>query len=383
MLCKTRDLASGLLLVVLAAHPAFGQSYGGPNAGQDGNLAGTGLNPPLPMLAGARNQGVPPASPMSNGGAYSTQQPANGYGYGTQAGNGCGCGTQTTAGCCNPYEDHNGPLLCGDPLLDAPPWAPPGWFGALEADLVGTHIKNRLTDSVTVGGVTDNIHLPTADLDWTVSPRIELGYRFCEGAGELLIAFKFLTTSGTESVPNFDPNSDSGDLHSRLNINVLDLDYGSREISLWPCWDFKWRAGVRFEGIYFDSTATSPLLQEHVSNDFYGAGPHVGLDLRRFIHGTGLEFTTRVESAFVIGQTYQTADESEFGIGSGSSRVSDTLISPWLGVQAGVSWTPPCCKCVTVSAGYTFEAWWSMADIGSSRGDITSEGVFFRGEWRY
>src|SRR6516164_3936047 len=62
---------------------------------------------------------------------------------------------------CAPYEDDNGPLLKGSPFLDWPACAPPGCFGAIELDLVGPHIKNRLTGSVTVNGATDQVHLPT------------------------------------------------------------------------------------------------------------------------------------------------------------------------------------------------------------------------------
>jgi Legionella pneumophila major outer membrane protein precursor len=284
---------------------------------------------------------------------------------------------------CNPYEDCNGPLLKGDCCLDSPSWAPPGWFFGVETDLVGSHIKNRLVNQVG----NDKVHLPTAELDWTVSPRFEVGYRFAQGAGELLLAYKFLVTTGTGTLPDFDAADNPANLHSRLDINVWDFDYGSREYSLWPCWDMKWRAGVRMAGVFFDSTATSQLLEQHVSNYFFGAGPHLGLDLRRFVAGTGLQFMARMETAFVIGQTMQTFEEavSVPGVGSvaGANRFSETLIAPWLGVQAGVGWTPPGLEQLTVSAGYSFECWWDLADIGQSRGDITTQGVFFRAEIKY
>src|SRR5438270_10004503 len=86
-----------------------------------------------------------------------------------------------------PYQDRNGPLLRGDPWLDRPEAPPPGWFLGLELDVVGAHIKNRLQAPVTVDGTTiDPLHLPTADMDWTGAPRIELGYRFDQGWGEFL-----------------------------------------------------------------------------------------------------------------------------------------------------------------------------------------------------
>ena len=40
-----------------------------------------------------------------------------------------------------------------------------------------------------------------AQLDWTVSPRFELGYRLPSGFGELDVAFRFLMTQGSGSTP--------------------------------------------------------------------------------------------------------------------------------------------------------------------------------------
>lgn len=284
---------------------------------------------------------------------------------------------------CNPYEDNNGPLLQGDPLLDNPLVAPLGWFGSLEADLAGTHIKNRLVNQVTVNGTTDMLHLPTAELDWTVSPRIEVGYRFGEGAGELLLAYKFLLTSGNATLPNFDTAGDAGNLHSRLNTNAWDLDYGSHEYGLLPCCDMKWRAGIRLASVFFDSMATSPLLEQRVANNFVGAGPHVGLDLRRCDKRSGLELFGRLENAFLIGQTAQSYEEVFSGGPGGASRLDQTLVVPWLGVAAGLGWTPPGNDHWHFAAGYAFETWWSLADVADARGQVTNQGIFLRCEIRY
>jgi Legionella pneumophila major outer membrane protein precursor len=362
MHCKTRNFAAGILLAALAAHPVFGQSSSSPNGNPPGQQPGAGLYSSLPMLA--PGQGM--AQPAAAGGTTA-----------------CVFCNQPDASHCNPYEDNNGPLLKCNPCLDSPAWAAPGWFCALEADLVGSHIKNHLTNEVGA----DTVHLPTAELDWTVSPRIELGYRFTEGAGELLLAYKFLVTTGTETLADFDAAGDPGNVHSRLDINAWDLDYGSREYSLWPDWDMKWRAGVRLAGLFFDSAATSPLLDQHVANYYFGAGPHVGLDLRRFLKGTGLELFSRLESAFLMGQGHQSFTEVVTPVGgapvSGATPLSDPLVVPWLGVQAGLGWVPPGFDQLTISAGYTLEVWWDMADIAGSRGDITNQGVFFRAEIRY
>jgi hypothetical protein len=219
------------------------------------------------------------------------------------------------------------------------------------------------------------------------------------------LAYKFLATSGTQKQAGFDTTSDLGQLfntiaqgtgssldpvtlHSRLDINAWDIDYGSREYSLWPCWDMRWRAGVRLAGVYFDSTEFNALLQQKESNYYFGVGPHVGLDLRRFIMGTEFQLIGRIESAFLIGQARQTFSEQVTAPGGGitfaeSSRSNQQLVVPWLNVQLGIGWTPHNYDHFTFSAGYTFEAWWNEADVGDSHGNITDQGVFLRAELRF
>jgi Legionella pneumophila major outer membrane protein precursor len=364
MLRKSRIFATGVLLAGLAAQPALGQNYSSPNGNLPIQPGAAGMNLPMPTLV--NGQGTPlPAAPSSSTGCQFCNHP--------------------DASHCDCHEDNNGCLLMGNPCLDSPAWAPPGWYFALEADVVGTHIKNALTNQITIGGAAATVQLPTAPLDWTASPKIQMGYRFGEGAGEFLLSYKFLITSGTETLTDAGGGLDN--LHSRLDINAWDIDYASREYSLWPCWDMKWFAGVRMAAIFFDSTQTSPVVDQHASDFYFGAGPHFGLDLRRFIRGTGVELIGRVETAFLIGEGDQSFGETISPAGappaSGFSHISDPLVVPYLSVQAGVGWVPPGFDQITFSAGYTLEIWWDMADIGNSRGDITSQGVFLRAEYRY
>src|SRR5262249_42661383 len=111
---------------------------------------------------------------------------------------------------CAPYEDINGPVLIGDALLERPGTPPRGWFGAVELDFFGPHLRNRLVNTVDVAGLfTDVVDVPTPDLDWAVSPRFELGYRFAEGTGAFLMSYYFLTTRGSDVVTGFDPIGDA------------------------------------------------------------------------------------------------------------------------------------------------------------------------------
>jgi hypothetical protein len=382
MVRELHSFVRALALALCAAGAAFGQNQAAPDGGSGGTLPS--LPSPAVVPAPSAVQPIPPPAPA-----------------------GCAVIGQPPLAHCNPYEDCNGPLLKCNPCLDSPAWAPPGWFFGMELDIVGSHIKNRLVGQVG----DDTLHVPTAELDGTVAPRFEVGYRFAQGAGELLLAYRFLSTSGSQKETNFDGTSELGqsfntfaqliqnnpaiasllgpiNLHTRLDINAWDIDYGSREYSLWPCWDMRWRAGVRFAGIYFDSTESNAVLQQKVSNYYFGVGPHIGLDLRRFIMGTEFQLIGRIESALLIGQAWQTFEEQVTipGVGSAfaaSNRSNQQLVAPWLNVQLGVGWTPHNFDHFTFSAGYTFEVWWDIADVGDSRGNITDQGVFLRAELRF
>jgi hypothetical protein len=300
------------------------------------------------------------------------------------------CIYQPSAGppACAPYEDNNGPLLKGSPLLDEPAWAPPGWFGAVDLDIVGPHVKNRVKGDVPVGGGTTTVQLPGPPLDWTVSPRFDLGYRLSQSTGEILASYQFLTTSGSSTLAGFDAAGNPGALHSRLDLQVFDLDYASRE----PSWavgtcslDWKWKVGLRLAGAYFDSRATSPLLEQHTTNDYFGLGPHAGLDLRYCLAETGLALFGRVETALTVGDVHQTyAEAFPGGAPGGAAGARHTQPAPFLGLEAGVTWSPIGNDQVKVTTGYTFQNWWSVGEIDpGSRGDVTVQGVFTRLEWRY
>ena len=101
------------------------------------------------------------------------------------------------------------PFQGGDPQLDLPGLAPPGWLTTVELGLIRPHFANRLNGTVGLGGgQTDIVAVPAADLSWTVAPRFVFGYRIPDGAGELLLSYRFLIAEGQADVLG-----DSGPLH--------------------------------------------------------------------------------------------------------------------------------------------------------------------------
>ncbi len=282
-----------------------------------------------------------------------------------------------------------------NPLFDKRDVPHEGLFATLEASIVGTHVKNRLVNTVQIGDVfTDTVHLPSAELDGTVSPRFELGYRLPENYGEFLVAYRFLIADG---VANAFTDLGPARLKSRINLNEIDLDYVSRDFSLAQNYDLRWRLGSRLAGVFFDSrldVAAPPndfgvgAATESVSNSFLGAGPHFGLDLARRLDVPGASIFTRVDGAVAVGRIRQGFDETFTFAGDGTSiggatTVSKTQAVPMLGVQFGVAWSPFGCKYATWSVGYEFEQWWNVGRAQGSVADLSFQGVFFRAEFSF
>jgi len=293
----------------------------------------------------------------------------------------------------NPYPDANGPVIHGEPLLGQTPTRPPGLFAGIEADLVWPHVRNRLIAPVTIDGFTEPLHLPTQSLEVTGSPLFILGYRFPEGYGEFTASYRSLVTEGSRNIDDFDILG-QGFLKSRLNVNVVDLDYGSQEIPLvtdkpGQLWDLKFDVGARIAGVYFDSTASGFALGLHTSNNFFGAGPHASLELYRYFQGfDGLALYGKVETAVVIGRVHQVFQESftldGVTFANGSTSQSGTQAVPVLGIEAGLSWTPVhTLRWLRFTGGYILNQWWDVGTTGGSSADLTFQGLFLRTELHF
>src|SRR5262249_17360696 len=143
------------------------------------------------------------------------------------------------------------------------------------------------------------------------TPRFEFGYRLPSGFGGISLAYRFLVTDGVTQ--SFGPDAPTT-LSSRLDLNLVDLDYTSWEISLWPQCEMNWRFGIRYADVFFDAQAVEPfglaaagsrIFERGMSNSFVGVGPHVGLELARHLEGTGLSFVGGVDFATLLGRIRQ------------------------------------------------------------------------------
>jgi hypothetical protein len=290
-----------------------------------------------------------------------------------------------------------GPYFEFDPLLDPPELPAPGWFTDLEAGVVGPHVKNNVTlDNAFPGG--GRLRLPSANLDWTVSPRVAVGYRLPAGFGEISLAYRFLVSEGEGTTSAQDSLAA---LKSRLDLNIIDLDYTSREFSLWPHWDMTWRFGLRWADVYFDSRAEEPfgvaaagsgIFETRTTNSYLGFGPHAGVALARQLGPAGLALVGRVDGWISIGRIRQGFFETATTLGpnglplAAETRLSSSQAVPSINVQLGLGWQPLGWCNTHFFLGYVYEYWWNVgreSNTLDSRGELSDQGILLRAEFNY
>jgi len=303
-----------------------------------------------------------------------------------------------------------------DPWLDPADVSHPGWLFDVELDIVGSSVVEHLgqtdpPDQVTVAvpgtvHASDVVIVPMAAPNWTASPRFEVGYRLPSGFGEVALAYRFLVAEGTglTADPIAAPDA-TATLQSHLNMQIGDLDYASRETSLGMNWGVKWRLGLRYADVFFDSQADEPLaaatagsgiFERSISNNFWGIGPHAGLELNRRRNSCGLGWVARLDSALLFGEVEQRFAEISTSHGpgglllSGETHLVNGQQVPMLSGLLGLDWRPPRYPNVDLLLGYTAEYWWNVGRLsdpdlynGQSGGEVGSHGVLLRLEYNY
>jgi hypothetical protein len=291
-----------------------------------------------------------------------------------------------------------GPYFERDPRLDPPQYPQPGWFADAEVGVVGPHFKDRLSGMVQVGSrMPDTIHVPGAELDWTASPRIEVGYRLPSGWGQLALSYRGLATDGTGSILMPDGTAF---LKSRLDVHIVDFDYISREWSLLPHCGMRWRFGLRYASLYFDAQSSEPFDQaaagsgvfgQRNTTDFMGAGPHAGVQLERMLSDSGIALVGRIDGASLLGDTRHVFSEETTELGptgqplAGAIVLHNPQVIPVLNLQAGLGWEPPDHPYTHVFLGFEYEYWWNAARLSNhaSRGEMSDQGVVLRAEFNF
>jgi hypothetical protein len=313
----------------------------------------------------------------------------------------------------------DGPL--NSPWLDRPEAAPPGFFFNVESSVVWPNFHNELqggqvtlaqTSGVSPGssnGIPPGAGMPiTGDLvsfpgnkfNPTVTPRFELGYRFPDGFGELRLGYRFMDSSGSDTVlvDQLGPAAQRG----RLDVEIVDLDYATREFSLPAGWELRPAVGLRYATTFLDSQVTflnpitvqtqpfglapfTRLTQTEALGNRY-IGVHGVLEVGRKLGVSGFALFGRVEGAGMYGRVHQTFTETFVeSPGSTSTRVTNGGGAPILATQAGLSYDIPRWKHSRFLIGYQYETWWQFGRGNNdvSFGTLTDQGLFLRGEFNF
>jgi hypothetical protein len=307
------------------------------------------------------------------------------------------------------------------PWLDPPEAAPPGFFFNLESSvlwpefhsqLLGGRVTLAQTSGVALNSsigippgqgmpiTGDLVNFTFSKLNPTLSPRFELGYRLPEGYGEMRLSYRFMDSSGSDTivVGPLGPAAQTG----RLSIQFLDLDYATREYTLPLGWEMRPAVGVRLASGFLDSQVAflNPVtLQEQpfglapftrltqfesVNNLWIGV--HAVLELARKLGDSGLAVFGRVEAAGLYGRTRQIFSETFVeSPGFTSTNIANRLGAPIVATQVGLSYDVPRWKHTRFLIGYQYEAWWQFGRGNNdvSFGTLTNQGLFLRSEFNF
>jgi hypothetical protein len=280
-----------------------------------------------------------------------------------------------------------GPYFESDPLLD-PPHAPqPGCFYSVELEAAAPHIFKAINGSVVAGSRgADTVELPNHGLNWTVAPKLEVGYRLPSGFGGFSVSYRWLNSSGDADVSGPDGIAP---LHSRLALNVADFDYQSWEYMPNDRWTMRWRFGGRLVYLFYDSklnqafdvaSTGSGVLGQHASNMFYGFGPHASLELTRQLGSPEWRLLSRLDFASVFGRIKQNTSEvaldsgSPSGMAFGEAPVSASQTAPMVNWLFGLNWRPAAIPGMDCFIGYQGEYWWNVGRFSGSQGFLRSRG---------
>lgn len=291
-----------------------------------------------------------------------------------------------------PYAAPTPPPLFAPPDPGRDGWGPYGlpsdfptvFFGADLYFLQPSIAKTLQATQTLPGGGTKTYSTPHVDLDFTVSPRIELGWRLPDCQGQFSVAYRLIASDGNGTVS--DPVFGAMAGRSRLNMNIVDFDYASARYAPFPTMPrvtMQWRFGARVETVFFDNQASNAVFSEKASNYFVGAGPHAGLELSREIALiTGLAVFGNIDGGIPIGQVRQNYSETVGGVTSNFSQ-NRTQSSYNLTLQTGLSYVPPGMPHLRFQTGFQYERFWDVGKVGAATGDVQDYGGFIGGRFDY
>jgi hypothetical protein len=263
------------------------------------------------------------------------------------------------------------------------PSLPEHFFADVEVDIMRPYLKAALTNAVTFpNGTQTNVQPPTTQMGWTAAPRFEFGWFIYPNLGYLALNYRGFADQAEQNVVGLDGIGYG--LRTRLDVNQVALDYGTVPYSYAPRWFMSGRIGIAGTDVFFDNQAISATQTQYASNNFYGGGPHVRLDLwREFNLLPGLSIFAQPDLVVYVGQIHQRFREDNTVDGYTSTgffiqRKTQTV--PVFTLRTGLTYTPANLSNWRFMVGYEFEEWWFVGQIDglNSRGQFDTNGVFLR-----
>jgi hypothetical protein len=235
----------------------------------------------------------------------------------------------------------------------------------------------------------------SSNLDWTISPRFELGL-LNRGPWIPYIGYQGIFSESNDQLTqrvmdSFYTYYRSTELHaldfgllsepfSLLSVIRAQLDFSARLTIL----DFYDRFGVSY-------MITDPsYMVARLRQQFVGAGPRAGLRMMLPFQDSGLSLAGQIDGGVEWG-AYRARIDIESRIDDQFSEESDQASKGGLlwhaGAQLALRYSPPrYCDRLSFSAGYLYETWFSkdmnLLD-GNRYGRFDYHGPFFRMEWKY
>jgi hypothetical protein len=218
-----------------------------------------------------------------------------------------------------------------------------------------------------------------------------------------MVAYRNLASSGSGVGPG---TNGPVDLGTRFKLNMIDFDYNSRELSLWPQWDMKWSFGLRTMFLNWAAQGTQPfnqaplggVFQARSFNNNFSLGPHAALQLERHLGNSGWSLSTRADAAGLfdyLSEGWLAKSGALDGTGRpqvGMTRAFGHQASPMLTGRIGLNWQPSPDSGTKVFVGYQYDVIWDLNrnlqsqpsgfSPGSS-GQFWDQGIVLQATFRY
>ncbi len=308
------------------------------------------------------------------------------------------------------------------------------WYGAVDYLLVRPRFSQDAAEvrqtTTTDTSVTPNVTSQSSQaisfpFKYQSAFRASLGYRLLNCGGDINFTYWRLTDSanvgdgpagGTNQLTifgNAGNNPANGQLYNAqasVIANLYDFDFARClsfggpttpcDICFCPRWDLRWSAGVRMadisrtdHNVVSDSTGTA-LSYGAIDARFFGAGPRVGMQGRRYFGQSGLlSLYARGNLALMLGNYRINQNSSVPGGGEAATTVFSQLASigrlvPSADIEVGGSWQ--IAPYTLISAGWFFQCFWDLGQSETISGTafppidtsniLGFDGLFIRGE---